>query len=222
MDGVVTRLDRRLRARDLDALPHEWDTRYELIGGVLHMSRRPSFEHQACLARLLIRIGPAVLEAGGHVVQEPGLVWEDEGDDNVSPDLAVLLRLPRPARGDRLRRCPEIVVEVMSGAEADRRRDLVDKRDLYLRREALEYWIVDLAARGASAGPGRRRMAGGTSGCWGSPRHSPLAPVGGRVARRPVRVNGWVAPPKLAPLTSLHRPGGCRPECRHSARPARP
>jgi Uma2 family endonuclease len=35
----------------------------------------------------------------------------------------------------------------MSGAEADRRRDLVDKRDLYLRRGALEYWIADLPAR---------------------------------------------------------------------------
>jgi Uma2 family endonuclease len=147
MDALVTRLDRRLRACDLDELPHEWDTRYELIAGVLHMSRRPSFEHQAFLARLLIRVGPAVLEAGGRVVQEPGLVWDDEGDDNVSPDLAILLRVPRPPRGDKLRRCPEIVVEVMSGAEADRRRDLVDKRDLYLRRGALEYWIADLPAR---------------------------------------------------------------------------
>jgi len=147
MDALVTWLDRRLRACDLDDLPHEWDTCYELIAGVLHMSRRPSFEHQAFLARLLIRIGPAVLEAGGHVVQEPGLVWDDEGDDNVSPDLAVLLRVPRPPRGDKLHRCPEIVVEVMSGAEADRRRDLVDKRDLYLRRGALEYWIADLPAR---------------------------------------------------------------------------
>jgi hypothetical protein len=96
MDALVTRLDRRLRACDLDDLPHEWDTRHELIAGGLHIS---------------------------------------------------LLRVPRPPRGDTLRRCPEIAVEVMSGAEADRRRDLVDKRDLYLRRGALEYWIADLPAR---------------------------------------------------------------------------
>jgi Uma2 family endonuclease len=138
MDALVTRLDRRL--------PHEWDTRYELIAGVLHISRRASFEHQAFVARLVIRIGPAVLDAGGHVVQEPGLVWDDEGDDSVAPDLAVLLRVPRPSRGEKLRRCPEIVVEVMSGVEGDRRRDLVEKRDLYLRRGALEYWIADLPA----------------------------------------------------------------------------
>src|SRR3989442_9700779 len=118
MDVTATRLDRRLRARDLDDLPHEWDTRYELIGGVLHMSRRPSFEHQAFLARLLVRIGPAVFEARGHVVQEPGLVWDDDGEDNVVPDLAVLLRVPAPPRGEKLRTCPEIVGEVVSEGEA--------------------------------------------------------------------------------------------------------
>lgn len=147
MDAAVTRLDRRLRASDLDDLPHEWDTRYELIAEVLHMSRRPSFEHQAFVARLLVGIGPSVFEAGGHVVQEPGLVWEEEGDDNVSPDLAILLRVPPPPRREKLRTCPEIVVEVVSEGEAGRRRDFVEKRALYLRRGALEYWIADLAER---------------------------------------------------------------------------
>jgi Uma2 family endonuclease len=75
-------------------------------------------------------------------------VWDDEGDDNVSPDLAILLRVPRPPRGEKLRSCPEIVVEVLSGGESDRQRDLVDKRDLYLRRGALEYWVADLSAHG--------------------------------------------------------------------------
>ena len=147
MDATATRLDRRLRARDLDDLPHEWDTRYELIGGVLHMSRRPSFEHQAFLSRLTILIGPAVHEARGQVVQEPGLVWDDDGEDNVVPDLAVLLRVPPPRRREKLRTCPDIVVEVLSEGEINRTRDLVDKRDLYLRRGALECWIVDLTAK---------------------------------------------------------------------------
>ena len=144
MDATATRLDRRLRARDLDDLPHEWDTRYELIGGVLHMSRRPSFEHQDFIARLLVAMSHAVFEARGHVVQGPGLVWDDDGEDNVVPDLAVLLRVPPPPRREKLRACPDIVVEVLSEGEINRTRDLVDKRDLYLRRGALEYWIVDL------------------------------------------------------------------------------
>lgn len=144
---TTTRLDRRLRARDLDDLPHEWDTRYELIAGVLHMSTRPSFEHQAFLGRLLVVLGPAVFEAQGQIVQEPGLVWDDDGDDNVVPDLAVLLRVPPPPRREKLRTCPDIVVEVLSEGEINRARDLVDKRELYLRRGAVEYWIVDLEAR---------------------------------------------------------------------------
>ncbi|MBI2218939.1 MAG: Uma2 family endonuclease [Candidatus Rokubacteria bacterium] len=147
MVTTVTRLDRRLRARDLDNLPHEWDTQYELIAGVLHMARRPSFEHQAFLARLLLSVGPPVFELGGHVVQEPGLVWEDDGEDNVSPDLAILLRVPAPPRGQKLRTCPDIVVEVVSEGEISRRRDYAEKRELYLRRGALEYSIADLAMR---------------------------------------------------------------------------
>jgi Uma2 family endonuclease len=147
MDATATRLDRHLRARDLDDLPHEWDTRYELIGGVLHMSKRPSFEHQSFLGHLLARIAPAVFEARGQVVQEPGLVWDDDGEDNVVPDLAILLRVPPPPRRQKLRACPDIVVEVLSEGEINRMRDLVDKRDLYLRRGAVEYWIVDLEAR---------------------------------------------------------------------------
>jgi Uma2 family endonuclease len=146
MDATATRLDRRLRARDLDDLPHEWDTRYELIGGVLHMSKCPSFEHQDFLGRLLARIAPTVFEAGGRVVQEPGLVWDDDGEDNVVPDLAVLLDVAPPPRREKLRTCPDIVVEVLSEGEINRTRDLVDKRDLYLRQGALEYWIVDLTA----------------------------------------------------------------------------
>ena len=31
MGEAVTQLDRRLVARDLDALPHEWDTRYDVL-----------------------------------------------------------------------------------------------------------------------------------------------------------------------------------------------
>ena len=39
------------------------------------------------------------------------------------------------------------MIEVLSEGEINRTRDLVDKRNLYLLRGALEYWIVDLSAR---------------------------------------------------------------------------
>jgi Uma2 family endonuclease len=147
MPDTVTQLDRHLVARDLDELPHEWDTRYELVQGVLYMSRRPSYDHQHIIARFMIKIGPAVLEARGDVVPEPGIVWDEEGDDNVSPDLAILLHVPRPPRGEKLRSCPDIVIEVLSGGTDSRRRDLDAKRDLYWRRGAREYWALDSEPR---------------------------------------------------------------------------
>lgn len=147
MGGTATRLDRSLLAKDLDDLPHEWDTRYELIGGILHLSRRPSHEHQQIIQRLAVKVGAAVLDAGGDAVPEPGLVWDDDGDDNVSPDYAILLRAKPPKPGEKLRVCPDIVVEVLSAGDESRRRDLEAKRDLYFRRGALEYWILDASTR---------------------------------------------------------------------------
>jgi Uma2 family endonuclease len=143
MAAMATRLDRSLVARDLDALPHEWDTRYELIEGVLFMSRRPSYEHQQIVHRLSMWVGPAVMAAGGDAVPEPGIVWDDEGEDNVSPDFAILLGTAPPPRGTKLRHCPQIVVEVLSPDPESLRRDLEAKRSLYWRRGAREYWIVE-------------------------------------------------------------------------------
>lgn len=141
---MKTRLDRRLTARDLDDLPHEWDTVYELIGGVLYMAKRPSNHHQIVLLNICIALKGPVSASGGTVVPEPGLVWEDDGEDNVSPDVAVVLaRLD--LREKKLRRCPDIAVEILSPGVENVRRDLEAKRDLYWRRGGSEYWIVDLA-----------------------------------------------------------------------------
>lgn len=140
--GMETRMDRHLTARDLDDLPHEWDTLYELIGGVLFVSRKPSYQHQRIVTSLLLALGPTVRALGGDVVAEPGLVWDEDGDDNVSPDIAVLLGA-RPPKGAKLRTCPEIVIEVLSPGAENRKRDLEAKRDLYWRQGAKEYWILD-------------------------------------------------------------------------------
>ena len=139
---AVTRLDRRLTARDLDSLPHEWDTLYELIGGVLFMSTKPSPHHQAVIANLVHALLSAVRQMGGVVLPESGLVWDDDGEDNVAPDLAIVLP-PVPRKDDKLRRTPEICVEVLSPGKENRKRDLEAKRALYWRRGAKEYWVVD-------------------------------------------------------------------------------
>ncbi len=147
MGTEATRLDRKLRARDLDALPHEWDTRYELVGGVLFMSTRPSMGHQRTIACLIVALHAPVTAAGGIVVPEPGLVWEEEGDDSVVPDVAVVLADRLEIVSTRLRGAPTIAIEVLSPGPEARRRDREAKRDLYFRRGVLEYWMIDPEAR---------------------------------------------------------------------------
>lgn len=90
----------------------------------------------------MIKVGAAALARGADAVQEPGIVWEQDGDDNVSPDFAISFA-PPPPPGEKLRRCPDIVVEVLSSGDENRRRDTEAKRDLYWRRGAREYWLVD-------------------------------------------------------------------------------
>ncbi len=63
----ATVLDRKLRACDLDDLPHEWDTRYELVGGVLFTPRKASVAHQHTIADVLSALLPPVRAAGGMV-----------------------------------------------------------------------------------------------------------------------------------------------------------
>jgi len=137
------RLGRPLTSKDVDELPYDANREYELVGGELFVSTRPEHRHQQVIYRILLRVGPAVTAMGGDPTPEPGVVWEDEGGDNVSPDIAFRLGGVSPAPGQKLRVCPEIVVEVLSKGRQNDRRDLVAKRDLYQRRGALEYWIVD-------------------------------------------------------------------------------
>lgn len=147
MGHGATVLDRRLRACDLDDLPHEWDTRYELVGGVLFMSRRPSNQHQEAITRIVVALYPPVSLLGGKVLPEAGLLWEEDGEDNVAPDVAVVLPDRLEIVQTKLRGTPNLVVEVLSEGSEARRRDLEAKRALYFRRGVAEYWALDLDRR---------------------------------------------------------------------------
>ena len=143
----ATVLDRRLRACDLDDLPHEWDSRYELVGGVLFMSRRPSNQHQEAITRVVVALYPPVNAMSGKVLPEPGLLWEEDGEDNVAPDVAVVLPDRLHIVQAKLRGTPNLVIEVLSSGAEARRRDLEAKRSLYFRRGAEEYWVLDIDRR---------------------------------------------------------------------------
>ena len=132
----------RWKTFDLDRLPDEPLLRYEIIDGELIVSRRPHLDHSEIIMTLGSFLRPAVRTLGGKVLAEPGIVWGEEAEDNVVPDVAVVLsdRL-HLAKGPALSGTPNIAIEVVS--ESSLSTDYVQKRYLYERTGAQEYWIVD-------------------------------------------------------------------------------
>ena len=143
---IQARTAYRWRTCDLDSLPDTPWLRYEIIDGELIVSRRPHLQHSKILVRLITSLHPVVHACGGEVLAEPGLVWAEEAEDNVVPDIAVVLpdRL-HLATGRALSGTPNIAIEIVS--DSSRTLDYVQKRYLYERTGAQEYWIVDRFVR---------------------------------------------------------------------------
>jgi Uma2 family endonuclease len=120
--------------------------RYEIIDGELIVSTRPHLQHSEIIIRLGTLLHPVVRSLGGKVLAEPGLVWGEEAEDNVVPDIAVVLpdRL-HLTTGRALSGTPNMVIEIVS--DSSRRVDYVQKRYLYERTGAQQYWIVDRFVR---------------------------------------------------------------------------
>jgi Uma2 family endonuclease len=132
----------RWKSKDLDRLPAEPFLTYEIIDGELIVSRQPHLRHGATIAAVSQHLRPAVKALGGLFIVEPGIVWSEEAEDNVVPDVAIVLpdRL-HLATGRTLSGTPNIVMEVVSEGSVEV--DYVKKRDLYARTGAQEYWIID-------------------------------------------------------------------------------
>src|SRR5919109_3967112 len=132
----------RWKTKDLERLPEEPFLSYEIIDGELIVWRKPHLRHAAVIGKLCAQVYPAVRDVGGMLLVEPGIVWSDEAEDNVAPDLAIVLpdRL-HLATGRALAGTPNIVMEVVS--EDSIEIDYVKKRALYARTAAQEYWIID-------------------------------------------------------------------------------
>ncbi len=139
----------RWTSKDLEALPFEDGTRYEIIDGELYVSKQPDLEHQYVCVRLVM-----ALEAWSQQMRRgltlfaPGLVFAE--DESVAPDVVWLswerLAHVRGADG-KLHAAPELIVEVLSPGEKNVQRDRDLKRRLYARRGVPEYWIIDWQAR---------------------------------------------------------------------------
>lgn len=132
----------RWKSQDLDQLPDEPFLTYEIIDGELIVSRQPHLRHGVIIATVCQLFLPAVKALGGLAIVEPGIVWSEEAEDNVVPDVAIVLpdRL-HLATGRTLSGCPHIVMEIASQGSIEV--DYVKKRHLYARTGAQEYWIID-------------------------------------------------------------------------------
>ena len=132
-----------LTVADLDACPDD-NNRYELIEGELFVSRAPGIPHQRVLHNLQMEFG-SYLKANniGILVPGTGAIFSDY--DAVIPDLVFVRneRWENVTSGQKIIGAPDIVVEILSPGNENRRRDLSVKRQLYGKYGVDEYWIVD-------------------------------------------------------------------------------
>ena len=119
------------------------DKRYELLDGELLMTPAPNLKHQAVQFLLGSRLGRFIEErALGNFFFAPcDVVLSNH--DVVQPDLLFVSRQRAHllSGGDAVRGAPDLVVEILSPATADRDRGY--KHALYAKHGATEYWLVD-------------------------------------------------------------------------------
>ena len=124
---------------EIHSLPDDGN-KYELVGGELFVTPPPSNEHETILAAITPLLDPFVAAHALGRVYHPRSVMRFAASE-VEPDLMVR-RVQAPGSRDwDDAPTPSLVVEVLSGPT--RRRDHMQKRELYLAAGVGEYWIID-------------------------------------------------------------------------------
>lgn len=141
---MASKIQPLLTVADLDAFPDDDGNRYELIGGVLFVSRAPGISHQRVLLNLEIGLSDYLrINPIGILVPGAGAIFSDY--DAVIPDLAFVRheRWDQVVTGEKFTGALDIVIEILSPGSQNRRRDLFAKRQLYAQYGVAEYWVVD-------------------------------------------------------------------------------
>ncbi len=130
---------------DLEVLPqNEW-TRYEIIDGELFVTRSPHRRHQQVCGKIFRQLDAWSESSGlGETIVTPGLIFSEV--DSVIPDVVWVSRERLAQIEDEaghLTGAPELVVEVLSPGRQNERRDKEAKLKLYSVQGVQEYWIVD-------------------------------------------------------------------------------
>ena len=135
----------RWTIEDLELLPENEGTRYEIIDGELFVTRTPHFKHQQTCGKIGGQLDAWSETSGlGEAITSPGVLFSES--DNVIPDVVWVnketLALMLDEAG-HLTGAPELVIEVLSVSKEDQRRDKEAKLKLYSSRGVKEYWIAD-------------------------------------------------------------------------------
>ncbi|HBQ97362.1 MAG: Uma2 family endonuclease [Roseofilum sp. Belize BBD 4] len=133
---------------DLEGFPDN-GTRYEIIDGDLFMTKSPHLYHQDIASAICteLRIWSRQTRLGKAVFC-PGVIFSDS--DNVIPDVVWISRERLTQLLDdsgHLTGAPELVIEVLSKSEKDKKRDKETKLKLYSVEGVQEYWIVNYQQR---------------------------------------------------------------------------
>ena len=114
----------------------------ELADGCLEVLSMPAMDHQRLVKHLYRKLDDYVTERGlGEVFFAPLPVRLKSGTFR-EPDV-VFVRFERLVADARYPQGADLVIEVVSPGEANRRRDLETKRREYAAAGVGEYWIVD-------------------------------------------------------------------------------
>lgn len=149
------RSESRLTHHDLDALPEEEGTRYELIDGKLHTWTFPSMAHQRVLTGLAGMIGMYLdaQQLGEIFGIGTKVVLEDV--TCVGPDLIYIADAHLGGlEKDGFYGPPDLIVEVTSPEPSV---DRVVKHRKYAQKGVRNYWIIDPEARTLEAFELRKR-----------------------------------------------------------------
>lgn len=121
---------------DLESLPEDERSHYELSYGALVVTPAPNLRHQHVLGQVLVFLNEIVLDSQVVLPEADLLLAEDLVK---RPDIQVVDR--NLAAGQYVAGAPELVVEILS--PATRKIDLTEKRSVYEEAGIKAYWIVD-------------------------------------------------------------------------------
>ncbi len=136
---------RRWTFAELAALLPESNLPTELWDGELFMSPAPSFLHQEIVDRFHDLLKAWVRQ---HQLGKTGLAPLDmvlTSRRAVQPDVVFISNKRLEIIKERIMGAADLVAEVLS--PESRRRDRIDKRDLYEQHGVREYWLIDPEAR---------------------------------------------------------------------------